>query len=194
MTVVSQPLARRPEGPANSRSLSDALARLADGDRAAFDAVHAEARPLIERFVRRATTPADFGSDGDDIVQRTLIRLFETCSRYDRQRPAGPWICTLAAFEVRSALRDRARRGARFSSPDEALVDPGIGPEDQAAARELVQAAEAALGELSDLDKETLLASLAGADAPQGATFRKRLERASRRFFGALRGHGHGKP
>lgn len=194
MTVPSPPANHESTVRAPKASLTNALARLADGDRSAFDAVYAEAKPLVEQFVRRslASGHGDFTTDGDDIVQRTLIKLFEQCHRYDRDRSGGAWVITLAAFEVRSVLRDRRRARARHALPDERLMDPHESPEDRAAARELLLAAEAALGQLSELDRETLLASLSGdSDVIRGATFRKRLERASRRFFGVFRGHGY---
>lgn len=185
------------EHAASARVLCAALARLADGERQAFDEVHARARPLIERFVRQALShgPGDWDSDGDEIVQRTLITLFEQCHRYDQRRDAGTWIVTLAAFEVRSSRRDRLRRQARFTGPDETTVDPHTSPEDQAAARELMTAAEVALGELSDIDRATLLDSLSSSgDGAKSATIRKRLERATRRLFGLVRGHGYEQP
>lgn len=187
-------MSREPAVRAQKSSLTDALARLADGDRSAFDVVYGEAKPLVEQFVRRALASGhgDFATDGDDVVQRTLIKLFEQCHRYDSDRSGGAWVITLAAFEVRSVLRDRRRARARHAMPDERLPDPHVSPEELAASRELLLAAEAALGQLSELDRETLLESLSGdGDVVRGATFRKRLERASKRFFGVFRGHGY---
>ena len=184
------PPARASESPAGGVSaLTAALARLADGDRAAFDVVHAEARPLVERFVRRALfgAPCDWATDGDEIMQRTLIRVFEECGRFDPRRSGEAWVVTLAAFEVRSIRRDRLRAKARFAPTDERVADPRGTPETQAATHEVLLAAEAALGRISDLDRATLLESLAG-DGAQTPTFRKRLERATRRFFRALKG------
>lgn len=194
VSLPSESVSRESAVRAPKATLTAALARLADGDRAAFDVVYAEAKPLVEQFVRRALTSGngDFATDGDDIVQRTLIKIFEQCHRYDRDRSGGAWVVTLAAFEVRSVLRDGRRARARLSATDNRIADPHDGPEALAAARELLLAAEVALGQLSELDRETLLTSLSGdGGVIRGATFRKRLERATRRFFGVFRGHGY---
>jgi RNA polymerase sigma-70 factor (ECF subfamily) len=52
--------------------------------------------------------------------------------------------------------------------------------------RDLAEAALAAMGELSELDRETLLSTFAD-EAPAGATIRKRRERALGRLRQTLR-------
>jgi RNA polymerase sigma-70 factor (ECF subfamily) len=67
----------------------------------------------------------------------------------------------------------------------------GPSPEEAAIDRDLRAAAEAVLGELRPIDVETILAIASGQQAVQGATFRKRVERALARFRLAWRArHG----
>lgn len=159
--------------------LTAALGRLADGDRDAFDEVFREARPLLERFAARAAP-----DDRDELVQRTLIKAFEEAHRYDPRRAGGTWLLALASWEARSLRRDRWRARQRTEGePSEALPATTADPESQAALAELLDAATACLGALSPQDQEALEAALSAGPNPAGATFRKRLERATRRFL-----------
>lgn len=51
------------------RRLDDALGRLADGDRAAFDLVFAGAWPLLRSFAGRLVSP----DVAEDVAQRVLL-------------------------------------------------------------------------------------------------------------------------
>ncbi len=171
--------------------MTAALARLGDGERDAFDEVFRLARPLLERFASRAA-PEDL----DDLVQRTLVKAFEQCHRFDRSRSGATWLLTLAAWEARSLRRDRWRANRRSAGAvPESLASGAADPESRAELRELLLAVEGCLDALSPVDRATLEAHLMPGEGPAGATFRKRLERATRRFFTQWsREHGRDNP
>ena len=166
------------------------LVRLADGDRAAFDAVYRVARPKVDRLVSRLLRG---DPDAEDVAQNALIRVFERASEFDADRgPALPWILGVAAWECRSQRRRRSRsREMSVQSPPE-LAEPGC-PERAVMDAELEEAVLATIGNLSPSDRQTLLAAMertARPDVP-GATFRKRLQRALDRLKSAWRAeHG----
>src|SRR5262249_13679861 len=115
-------------------------------------------------------------------------------------RDALPWALGIAAWECRTLRRRRERRkeesalspdAARAGAADAAAVAGDPSPEDAAIDRDLRAAAAAGPGEPRAIDVETILAIASGRRAVQGATFRKRVERALARFRLAWRArHG----
>jgi RNA polymerase sigma-70 factor (ECF subfamily) len=92
-----------------------------------------------------------------------------------------PWALAIAAWECRTIARKRGRRRE--------VAEQGIGDAASAHAehalvqRDLTEAAVAALGTLSDADRETLLATFWDEAAPaSGTTLRKRRQRALQRL------------
>lgn len=162
------------------------LGRLAEGDRAAFRPAFALLWPQLRAFcVRLAGEP-----DGEDAAQAALLRIFARASEYDPERDPLPWALGLAAWECRTLRRARWRR-----REDSAAPEPGgsgePSPEEAAIERDLLAAASRVLGTLSSMDVETITSIATGARPVQGATFRKRLERALSRFRMAWRArHG----
>jgi RNA polymerase sigma-70 factor (ECF subfamily) len=175
--------------PHNDPALDALMARLADGDRSVFDEVFRRLWPPTLRLCSSLVRDED---DGADAAQQAMVKILERASDYDQKRPALPWALAIAAWECRSLNRWRDRRR---EAPDEAVerASGGAG-EDDLVNRDLLRAALASLGELSELDKETLLATFwdEGSSA-SGATLRKRRERALARLkasFRRLYGHG----
>jgi len=163
--------------------LDRALARLADGDRAAFDPVYAAAWPVVRRFVGGLCS----AEDADDAAQQALIKVFERASEYDAERPALPWILGIAGWEVRT-LRTRRRR-RREETPDllDRLASGGADPEHHAAMTELDRLLDALIDGLRPDDRATIRAVLGQAPRPTvpAATFRKRVQRAMGRLRSA---------
>lgn len=169
--------------------LHQAMVRLADGDRSAFELVYTAVCPVLQRFTARAMPGA---ADAEDAAQAALMKVFAHASAFDPTRDALSWILGIVAYECRT-LRQRARR--RREEPDglEAValsqVDE-VTPEERLMACDLQAAAIEALGTLRAEDVETLRRVLAD-ERPDGATFRKRVERAMRRLREAWRAkHG----
>jgi RNA polymerase sigma factor (sigma-70 family) len=162
------------------------MTALAAGDRQAFHPVFVSVWPLLRAFTSRHLPSAD----AEDAAQQALLNVFRRAAEYDAERDALPWILGIAAFEIRTARRKSQRRREEPPAEDGLATRraPGPSPEDAALARDLDEALEGALLELSVRDRETLL-SFARGDRPDvaGATFRKRVERALARLRTAWR-------
>lgn len=158
------------------------MARLAEGDRSVFTPVF---QALWEPTLRLCVRITGSQADGADAAQAAMVRILERASEYDCKRPALPWALGIASWECRTLLARRRRRG----ETGEQLVRSDDGAAAQAQEqRLLLEAAMAAMGTLSEVDQQTLLATYGDA-APSvaGATFRKRRERALARLRGAFR-------
>ncbi|MDI1429512.1 RNA polymerase sigma factor [Polyangium sorediatum] len=172
--------------------LHKAMVRLADGDRSAFEPVYAAIWPVLRRFAGRAM-PNE--ADAEDAAQAALIKVFSRASEFDATRDARAWILGIVAYECRT-LRQKARRRREELGGIEELGPrtrtEEATPEERVIALDLQEAAFEALGTLGAEDVETLQQVLAD-ERPEGATFRKRVERAMRRLRDAWRvKHGTG--
>ncbi|HEX2730309.1 MAG TPA: sigma factor [Polyangiaceae bacterium] len=150
------------------------MARLADGDRSVFGTVF----DLIWTPVRRFCTGLlAQEADAEDAAQEAMQKVLERASQYDRKRAAMPWILSIAAWECRTILRKRTRRRESNELPEQTAGDHA---EDDLVNRNLIAAAVLALGELSELDREALVAAFWDESLAKSsnATFRKRKERA----------------
>lgn len=157
-------------------SLDALMARLAQGERAVFSRVFALLWGPTQRLCASLLKNE---ADAADAAQEAMQKIFERASDYDSARPALPWALALAAWECRTLARKRARR--RESEPVLELGGPHA--EEELVQRDLVAAALTALGELSEADREALLATFWDeAASVSGATLRKRRERALNRF------------
>ena len=163
------------------------MARLANGDRAAFTPVF---RTLWRKVHRLCLQLLHSDADADDAAQQAMEKILARAAEYDPKRAALPWALGIAGWECRTLRRRQSRRR---EYPDDTSPEPqsGLpGPDDALAERDLVRAAMAALGSLSPGDQETLLATYFGNGAPTsvgGATLRKRRERALTRLRLAFR-------
>lgn len=172
--------------PPGAAALDALMARLADGDRGAFtpvfDALWAPIQRLCVGLLRNEADAADAAQEA---MQKILLRA----SDYDRTRPAMPWAMAIAAWECRTVAR---KRGRRRETGELAIERAGEHAEEELVRRDLMAAALGALGELSEADRETLVATFWDeAASVSGATLRKRRERALdrlRRTFRRLYG------
>jgi RNA polymerase sigma-70 factor (ECF subfamily) len=163
--------------------LDPLMAQLADGDRSAFAPVFGLLWPPIHRLCLRLL---ENDADAADAAQEAMHKILERASDYDRRRPAMPWAMAIAGWECRTLARKRQRR--REVAEEEAGEQAGSSLEEAFVERDLTQAAVASLGELSDTDRETLVATFWDeAASASGATLRKRRERALDRLRSAFR-------
>jgi len=125
-------------------------------------------------------------ADASDAAQEALAKILERASDYDRTRRAMPWALAIAAWECRTLQRKRFRRR---ESPEDSAAEPADErAESDLIRRDLTQAALAAMSELPEIDRETLLATfLDEATSVDGATLRKRRERAIDRLRTSFR-------
>ena len=175
---------RQPLPPDDQTSLL--LARLADGERG----VSSELFHVLWAPVRRlARSLLHHEADAEDAAQDAMIRIFARASDYDRRRAGMPWALAIAGYACRTHRQKRARRR---EDPEGAALQ--LSTEDAAADQELektelVAAALGALDALSDVDRETLIATYwdEKSASASGATLRKRRERALDRIRGIFR-------
>lgn len=166
------------------------LARLADGDRAAFRPVFDLAWPAVREVAARMLSPAD----ADDAAQATLVKLFERASQFDPERDALAWIVGIVSYECLTIRKRSIRRREASGTALGSVATDGRNPEEHAVTVELERVATTMLGQLRPEDRETLRIALFGEGertAPP-ATFRKRVERALVRLRAAWRDHGIG--
>jgi RNA polymerase sigma-70 factor (ECF subfamily) len=150
------------------------MARLADGDRSVFTQVFHLLWGPVARFCRGMLRN---DADADDAAQDALQKVLERASDYDKTRAALPWALAIAGWECRTLARKRARR--RETSEDSHSEPCSMDEEEQAVQRDLTNAALAALGQLSEADRDTLFATYWDeAASVTGATLRKRRQRA----------------
>jgi RNA polymerase sigma factor (sigma-70 family) len=165
--------------------LNEQMRRLADGDRSAFEPVYASLCAPLRAFCRRSLAEGD----ADDAAQHALIKLFERASTFEPDRDALTWALAIAAWEVRTVRKRRARAREVGVEAAAGVTDARPSPEGRLIDAELEAAAIDVLGTLNDSDRETLELTVTG-ESPEGvagSTFRKRRERAMSRLRDAWR-------
>jgi RNA polymerase sigma-70 factor (ECF subfamily) len=167
------------------RELDLLMARLADGDRAAFEPLF---RELWPRAVAAARRRLDVQA-ADDAAQSTMMKVFARAPEFRRGAPVLPWFYAVAANEVRATLR----RTRDHVDVDDAgpLVSDGD-PERLAVDRELRAALAQAIEWLDAPSAEAIAVLLGERERPDlaDAAFRKRVSRAYAKLRVLLGGHG----
>ena len=165
--------------------LNALMARLAEGDRAAFTPVFRALWPRVQRLCLRLTRS---GADAEDAAQQAMEKILSRASEYDPDRAALPWALGIAGWECRTLRKRRERRREISDEVAPLAYDGRPSAEDVLAERDLIAATMDALGTLSPSDQETLLATyFERASSADGATLRKRRERALTRLRLAFR-------
>lgn len=162
-------------------NLDALVTRLADGDRSAFTPAFQLLWPRVRDLCRSMLKNE---ADAADAAQQSLEKILTRSAEYDRTRPALPWALGIAAWECRTALRKRGRRRELA----EELAPEAEQSEEDFAERQLIQRAAQAMGQLSAMDQEALVATFFDeAASASGATLRKRRERAVTRLRDAFK-------
>jgi RNA polymerase sigma-70 factor (ECF subfamily) len=164
------------------------MARLASGDRSAFDALYSALAPRAQRLVAMR-----LGSErASDVAQSALLKVFASASDFEPGRPCLPWFYAIVANEIRAVRRRDARLVS--SEIDEAALVDDRDPEAALVERELERAIDVAVGSLDRDAANAILALLERAPMPdvKPATFRKRLSRAYAKLRLMLGGHDAG--
>lgn len=166
--------------PERRQKINEAIRQLADGNRSAMPALVTELWPVLVAFAQRGLQHAP---DAEDVAQEVLLKICSRISEFDAERDGLSWAFGIAAFEMMTQRKRRARR--QEASSADALVETSDGSasaEQQLIEAELLLALEEAMGQLTaaDLDVLGLGGSVAG--APASAAFRKRRQRALERL------------
>jgi RNA polymerase sigma-70 factor (ECF subfamily) len=134
-------------------SEADLVARLRQGDAAAFDEIYLVYQPRLYGFVLRLLRRRDLA---DDLTQETWIRLATHAPRLRPETQLGPWL-----FTVARNLTLSFRRWARLDAGSRQRAHPPTSgpasPLDLAAASQTEQRLEIALAALPDKHREALL-------------------------------------
>lgn len=159
------------------------MARLADGDRGAFDPLF---RALHPRALRLAHRRFGAGDEADEVAQRTLVKVFANAGAFTPGRPLLPWFYALLANELRAEKRTTSKSARRsFDAPAlETLADPALDAEALLVERELMRALELAIEALDAPAAQAIHACLGRGPAPtvEAPALRKRLSRAYARL------------
>ena len=174
-------MAREP----SEAELDALMARLVDGDRAAFDPLFRALYPRALRLAGRRLGGVD-ASGADEVAQRTLMKVFSNAGAFASGRPVVPWFYALLANELRAferALRRDARRSLD-APPLETIEDSVLDVETALLDRELARALELAIDALDAPAAQAIHALLGRGPAPavEPAAFRKRVSRAYARL------------
>ena len=92
---------------ARRKIIHDAMVRLSDGDRAAFDVLLDELWPVILSFAQRGVGS---GADGEDIAQEVFFRICARIADFDRSRDGVSWAFGIASHEILTHRRKLQRR------------------------------------------------------------------------------------
>lgn len=166
------------------------VARLKEGDPAAFEAVYEAYRPRLFGFLVRLSRRRDVA---EDLLEETWLRLVARTATLDADAPLAPWLFTVARNLYFSWRRSRAVDATRTTEFDASWPAPeaGASPFESAARVELERRVEAALARLPLRDREVLLlvgvegltpAEAAGVCGVPAVTLRARLHRARERL------------
>src|SRR5882724_3496564 len=123
------------------------MARLADGERAAFTGVF---RALWPSILRLCVSMLKNEADATDAAQSAMEKILSRAPEYDRGRPALPWALAIGAWECRTLARQRFRRREGGGEPE--LVGEVSSAEDALIREDLTRAAVTAMGRLSEAD------------------------------------------
>lgn len=129
--------------------------RVRDGDRAAFDAVHALFNTRLFGFLARLAKSRDLA---EDLLEETWLRFVAHAGRLDADTRLGPWLFTVARNVHISYCRARALESLHAEDAI-GLWPTGLldSPLEQAAGSELERRIEVALASLPVTFREVLL-------------------------------------
>ena len=85
------------------------MARIAAGDQRAFEQLVKGHAPRLQRLIGRLT---GWHTDTDDLLQETLIAVWEKANKYDEQGSLHAWLTRIAVNRVKNRYRglERLRR------------------------------------------------------------------------------------
>lgn len=153
--------AARGESPVRADLTDEALiARTADGDAAAFEALMRRYQGRVYQFVRWQAGVSE--RTAEDITQEVFLQLYRVARQFRGGARFRTWFFTLARNVCRNHQRTLRRRAPErwYALPEEALesvADDGPGPQARCERGEARRVVGEALGRLPDLQREVLL-------------------------------------
>jgi RNA polymerase sigma-70 factor (ECF subfamily) len=136
------------------------LGRARDGDRQALDDLFARYAPMLRRWAagRLPRNVRDL-ADTPDLVQDTLLQVFKTIEGFEHRGEGAfnAYLRQAVMNRVRNEIRNAGRRPQRVELDDD-QSDHGLSPLEAAIGSEALEQYEAALGRLSEKDRELVVA------------------------------------
>ena len=161
---------------ARRKAIHEAMVRLSDGERGAFDVLLNELWPVILSFAERGVRRK---ADAEDVAQEVFSKICFRISDFDKTRDGVSWAFGIASYEVMTHRKRAARRREIDDAAIERIADARAPQDVGLVEQELVAAFEAAVGALTDADRQALgLQPDVRADGPMSPAFRKRKQRA----------------
>jgi len=129
------------------------VARIADGDRAAFAELYRRQREMLFAYVLRMTADWQLA---EEILQDVLVTVWRRAASFEGRSSVRTWLIGIAR---RHLLNHRRVRSADLVGAEDAesLADPDPGPEDQALASAAHAELAGLLTRLSQRHQEILL-------------------------------------
>ena len=177
-------------------SLEALAKRAGDGDRDAFDDL---ARRIHPRLVRLALAKAGPGDDAEELVQRTLVRVYRGLPRFRGESRVTTWIFRIAANSwidmQRSQQSQRTVEEPMVTELEQSVPAPGEPADERLAREEAGELVRSYFNELAPRQREVLeLVDLQGLEPSEAAealgvtpsTARVHLHRARRILRSAI--------
>lgn len=156
------------------QAIHEAMVRLSDGDRTAFDVLLDLLWPVILSFAERGVGR----DDAEDIAQEVFFKLCARIADFDRTRDGLSWAFGIASFEM---MTHRRRQHRRRETGDSALAtqpDDAASQEELLMQREVAKAFTEAVGTLTEEDRRALGIDSEPEVGASSAAHRKRKQRA----------------
>ena len=140
--------------PVNGVDLDGLMARVADGDRRAFEQLYDATADLVFGIVRRVVVDRDLAAE---IAQEVFLEIWRKAGAYERTRgSARTWVAVMAKRRAIDAVRSTQAARDREQHHPTGVVDPGDPVGDAVIDHEDRSRVSDALGFLSDLQREAL--------------------------------------
>src|SRR5690349_3291617 len=101
------------------KAIHEAMVRLSDGDRTAFDVLVDELWPVLLSFANGLGQRAD----AEDVAQEVFYKICSRISEFDRERDGASWAFGIASYEI---LTLRRRQQRRREVPDTSSIDEQV--------------------------------------------------------------------
>jgi RNA polymerase sigma-70 factor (ECF subfamily) len=169
--------------PVRRKAIHDAMVRLSDGDRSAFDVLLDELWPVILSFAKRGVGAT---ADAEDIAQEVFLKICSRIADFDRNRDGLTWAFAIGSYEILTH-RKRARRRREVNDENALEREAHEAPSHDMVLerREMAVAFERAMGGLTEDERVALgVVPLGGMSGPAsaGPALRKRKQRALERL------------
>lgn len=157
--VTGAAVVARPDRTRADDVLVDAVRRLRSGEpaEACFAAIDAHLRPRLRAYFQTDPVPR---AEADDLVQKTLTRVYQGVDRLRASESFVPWLFTIARNVRRTAASLSRREGRVLAGGTELLADPPDprpGVEGARLEEERLHALQAAIEGLPSQQRQCLL-------------------------------------